>query len=169
MTTITFTKDHLEELRKSFPKLRYGDDRVTSDRTPETDPTPYNCIAWAAGDDGKWWEYDPDGELGFKVFWPEAVSTDSTIASWVKVFETGLGYKLTQNSNYERGFEKVAIYAKGSTPTHVARQIGKNRWTSKLGFGHDIEHRTLHCLSGHSPEEYGDVVRVLKRKLRHGN
>ena len=165
MTTTTFTKEHLEKLRNSFPKLRYGHDRVTSDRTPETDPTPYNCIAWAAGDSARWWEYDPEGDLGFEVYWPQNITDDNTTSSWVKVFETELGYTLTKNSKYERGFEKIAIYAKGKTPTHVARQIGNKKWTSKLGFGYDIEHGNLHCLSGHTDSEYGDVVKLLKRKL----
>ena len=87
------------------------------------------------------------------------------MASWIKLFESKeLGYKRTKSAKHEQGFEKIAIYARGREATHVARQLGKHRWTSKLGFGHDIEHRTLDSLVGHLL--YGDVVRILKRKVR---
>jgi hypothetical protein len=169
MTITTFTKEHLERLRRSsFPKLRFGDDRVTSDETDYTDPVPYNCIALAANDKTRWWQYDPKGEAGFKTYWPDSVEVigEVTLATWVKIFEKELGYKRTKKATYEPGFEKVAIYANKSEPTHVARQVGKRRWLSKLGSGHDIEHATLASLAGHSHHEYGEVVRILKRKRK---
>jgi hypothetical protein len=62
----------------------------------------------------------------------------------------------------EPGFEKVALYAVGSEPTHAARQILNGRWVSKLGPQEDIEHGAPDDLSGPC---YGQVVRVLKRPV----
>ncbi|MHB8383658.1 MAG: DUF7689 domain-containing protein [Candidatus Binataceae bacterium] len=169
MRTTTFTKEHLERVKRDFPKLEFGRDRVTSDETDPKDAVPYNCIAWAANDQLQWWEYDPDGELGFQTYWPQGLAGSDDIASWIKAFESKeLGYKRTSTNNaqYEPGIEKIAIYAKGRKATHVARQIGRNRWTSKLGFGFDIEHRTLHSLTGYVRHEYGRIARVLWRRRR---
>jgi hypothetical protein len=166
MTISTFTKEHLETLRRgSFPKLRVGKDKVTSDKTPPKSPRPYNCVAWAAHDDTIWWEYDPEEIAGFKTYWPSGLTEDGSVESWVKMFESEFNYKKATNGRYERGFEKIAIYGMDKKATHVARQVGKNRWISKLGFNYDIEHRTLECLCTHSDNGYGDVVQFLKRRV----
>jgi hypothetical protein len=138
--------------------------------SPETDPANsevlYNCIALAAHDEKRWWQYDPDGDAGFETYWPEKVKVigEVTVSTWIKLFEY-LGFKRVKSARYEVGFEKVAIYAKGKEPTHVARQVGKHKWISKLGYGHDIQHRTLESLSGRTLDEYGGVVKILRRKL----
>jgi hypothetical protein len=89
-----------------------------------------------------------------------------TVRSWIKVFELQ-GYKQTDNGQYERGFEKVAIYAdKNGQPTHVARQVGSGRWASKLGRGVDIEHDNLDRLAGHAKDEYGAIAKILVRRKR---
>ncbi len=49
-------------LERLFPGLAASAYRVTSPRTPD-----YNCIAYAAGDEERWWE--PDEEQDH--FWPE--------------------------------------------------------------------------------------------------
>ena len=94
----------------------------------------YNCIAWAAGHADAWWDpTDPHH------YWPEGVPRELTIAAFVSVFEK-LGYSICGTLNFETNFEKIALYALADRPTHVARQLDDNRWTSKLGEWVDIEH-----------------------------
>jgi hypothetical protein len=150
-----------QALRQYFPKLRVGNASVTS--CPDA---RYNCIAWAAKNNAIWWQYDPQGTAGVKTYWPRELTEGDTVPSWTHVFELE-GYKQTDNGRYERGFEKIAIYAdKNGKPTHVARQIGSGRWTSKLGKGADIEHDNLDRLAGGSKDEYGSLVKFLVRRKR---
>jgi len=48
----------------------------------------------------------------------------------------------------EVGIEKIALYADGGEYMHAARQIETGKWTSKIGFGEDIEHDTPADLAG---------------------
>ena len=114
--------------------------------------TWYNCVAWAAGKTDEWW--DPNW------YWPESVPREATMAAWIKVFEA-LGFSICEEFELEPGYEKVAIYARGSEPKHVARQLPSGQWTSKLGSDVDIEH-TLEGLEG---VVYGTVVCILKRRI----
>jgi hypothetical protein len=78
----------------------------------------------------------------------------------VTAFAT-LCYGPSSGEDFEPGFEKVALFARGNVPTHAARQLANGRWTSKLGLREDIEH-DLHAVSG---DAYGAVVLVLKRLI----
>jgi hypothetical protein len=81
----------------------------------------------------------------------------------VMVFAT-LEYALCDSDNCEAGYEKIAIYGKGSEDDeyeHVARQLADGTWTSKLGPDDDINHPTLDSLAGGS---YGKVLKIMKRK-----
>lgn len=72
-----------------------------------------------------------------------------------------LGYRVCSDSGLEEGYEKIAIYALEGSATHAARQLENGKWTSKLGENIDVEH-TLMGLEG---PVYGEVVKILKRKL----
>jgi len=75
-----------------------------------------------------------------------------------------LGYVVCQDGTLEDGYEKIVIYAKGSSslePTHAARQLANGRWTSKLGQLEDIEHDSPVVVEGPS---YGKAVLYMKRK-----
>jgi len=135
------------ELGKIFPNLGANDYEVKSPQAKE-----YNCIAWAAGvSNRKWWP---------KLhYWPVVEETEESVEAFVRVFAK-LGYEPCSSSNFEEGFEKVAIYADENNRTkHMARQLASGSWTSKLGSEVDIEH-TLDGLTG---REYGHVARILKR------
>jgi len=125
-------------------------------RSPAT--RKYNCIAWAAGENNRFWWYTPT------YYWPSGVPRANTVAAFVQAFAT-LGYVECDDSeclnpSYESGFERVALYALLGDPKHAARQIGEKLWTSKMGQNVDIEH-TLKALEG---PFYGRVVRILKRQ-----
>lgn len=107
----------------------------------------YNCIAWAAKTNSRWWWPDPLG-IGY---WPLA-DRDVTIDCFVRAFES-LGYKICLNESVEEGVEKVAIFglkaSDGSaTPTHAALQLSSGEWTSKLGGFEDIVHKRVDSVNG---------------------
>lgn len=116
----------------------------------------YNCIAYAAGIEGRrWW---PD--VIRNDYWPAGVPREETLDAFIQAFGT-LGYGPCDDGSYERGFEKIALYTdRDRTPTHAAIQQENGRWRSKLGDYEDIEHETLECLN--SPD-YGAPVLFLKR------
>ena len=137
-------------IEKSFPKLQDGGYTITS---PDT--VDYNCIAWAAGDTEAWWWPDPLN----MYYWPIGVSRAETLEGFIEAF-AALGFTPCDAAEYEKGFEKVAIYVDISgKPTHAARQLSSGLWTSKLGNLQDIEHD----IDGVSGDLYGSVAVIMKR------
>lgn len=146
-----------------FPNLRNSDWFIKSPPT-----TAYQCIAWAACDTTRrWW---PVGQppMGTIAYWPPFVPKDETVECFVQAFAT-LGYETCEESTFEFGYQKVAIYVgEDGTPTHMARQhfVGKG-WLSKLGDFEDIVHPELRSVQGRTEpppaEGYGTVARILKR------
>lgn len=140
-----------------FPGI--GEYSVASRRTPR-----YNCIAWAAGDDGRWWwpSDDPDSE----EYWPFGAPTSCTLETFQVVFQI-LGYEVDATGNLEDDYEKVAIFVdERMVPTHMSRQLQDGSWSSKLGRYVDIVHLTLDALEG---SDYGRVVCVLRRRREDWN
>ncbi len=128
----------------------------TSPATPE-----YNCIAWAAAEDGDWWWPDAFGDY----YWPSGVPRLETLEAFIAAYFL-LGYTSCDTADLEPGYEKVALYLNPQgMPTHAARQLPSGNWTSKLGRLEDIEHNMLDGLTG---ELYGKVGQILKRS-RQGN
>jgi len=137
-----------------FPCLSIGGYRITSEATPR-----YNCIAWAAARDDRFWWPDPD------AFWPSGVPSEITLAAFESAFAS-LGYTRCDSEALEPLFEKIVIYVNAQgTPTHAARQLPNGRWTSKLGRAEDIEHASPDALRG---ECYGSPVLVMRRRLQQG-
>jgi len=138
-------------LDNAFPRLRNAGYRITS-----ASDIQYNCIAWAAGDQDRWWWPDQNDQY----YWPSTVSREETIAAFVQAYET-VGFIRCSDDALEPGFEKVALYALEGEPKHAARQLNNGLWSSKLGGSVDIEH-TLEGLVG---PLYGVVVQLLKRSI----
>ena len=84
---------------------------------------------------------------------------DESLEEFTRVFAL-LGYEECVGVELDEGFEKVAIYAGPLGPAHMARQLPTGLWTSKCGDWEDIGHQ-LGALEG---EEYGRVVRVMRRE-----
>ena len=139
------------ELEDMFPGLRTTPYHIHREETGL-----YNCIAWAAGDDTRWWEPDEDGI----EYWPPAIPREYTIDAYVAAFES-LGYAKCDDASPEYGFEKVAVYAKDDEPTHASREFGNGIWTSKLGPLQMISH-TFDALNG---VRYGSPIQILRRPL----
>jgi hypothetical protein len=138
-------------LEDVFPGLRNQPYEIQSPKNAH-----YNCIAWAAGDDSKWWWPDSAAE----DTWPAGVARDETLAAFQDALAT-LGYEVCGDERLEAGCEKIAVFALAGVPKHAARLLSNGRWTSKLGVAEDIEH-ALHDLTGMM---YGSVALVMKRPL----
>lgn len=123
----------------------------------------YNCIAWAANDQTRWWWPSGKTALGNEAYWPKKVPRTRSLNAFTKLFKE-LGYEISRNDDgsFEPGFEKVAIYVDAGGPTHAARQLDTGEWTHKVGANIDCS-ATLEAFAGGS---YGTVVRILKRKRR---
>jgi hypothetical protein len=141
-------KPGLKRLFDRFPNLADTHIRLTS---PED--YGYNCLAWAAGETVRCWHPDPFGG----TYWPDGPAED-TLEEWIRAYAT-LGYRASGSAALESGTEKLAIYADGEFPLHVARQLPNGYWTSKLGVREDVEHE----LDGLVGQEYGRVVVILSR------
>ena len=90
---------------RSFPNLLPDRVRVTS---PCTDA--YNCIAWAARDDRRWWWPSQDG------YWPPNVPRVHTLDAFIAAYGT-LGFLPCTSPAHEGGKEKIAIYSLAGAPT----------------------------------------------------
>ncbi len=138
-------------LLAAFPNLDADDAVVTH---PANDN--YNCVAWAAGAVAiPWWPTNPRAD------WPAGVPDELTVAAFVAALGT-VGYAPCADGDAEPGFEKAAVYAKGGTPTHVARQLISGRWSSKLGADCVVSHATPAGVEG---AVYGAVVAYLRRPV----
>lgn len=140
---------HLE-LR--YPNLAKTDYNVTSPKSQE-----YNCFAWAAGDQERWWQPTPEDQF----YWVENVLMEETLSAYVHAYKT-LGYEPCEDSSLESGYTKIVLYINTEDiPTHAARQLESGLWTSKIGALEDIEHE----LDGLIGEKYDKVGKVLRKML----
>lgn len=139
-----------------FPRIAAEGYNKTSCKTDS-----YNCIAWAAGDESRWWWPMGNGPDGRAAHWPKGAPTNLTLKAFCIAFKT-LGYDTCKDDCLEEGFEKVAIYAIGVKPTHAARQLADGNWTHKIGRNIDM----VASLSAVEQGIYGEAVRYLRRKRR---
>lgn len=140
-------------LMREFPGLRPGNHTIASPRSGL-----YNCIAWAVGNDGRWWW--PDALDVY--FWPPDLEREETATAFVGLFRR-MGFEECHSSALEPAFEKIAIYVNANgRPTHAARQLRSGWWTSKLGKDHDIEHDNPAAVEG---AHYGRVGAVMRRAI----
>lgn len=131
-----------------FPNISKKNHTVSSDQD-----TGYNCIAYAAGDTGRWWwPLDPFG------YWPANIPRTDSPESFVRAFET-LGYRQCADGKQAKGKEKIALYTRAGRVRHAARMDANGRWLSKLGKGEDIHHELL-AVAG---DGYGDPTVFMER------
>ncbi len=134
--------------KHDFPRLSDASHRITSPASPE-----YNCVAWSAGDNERWWQPG--------VFWPTASPPDDYGIGVLERAFMELDYEECRGGELEPGFEKVALYGSSLFYTHAARQLPSGKWTSKLGRSVDIEHDQPDDVAG---GVYGEIVQFMKRR-----
>ncbi|GJL77144.1 MAG: hypothetical protein NPINA01_01330 [Nitrospinaceae bacterium] len=150
--SINYPPNYIRKLEKEFPRLTNGNYTITSHRTKD-----YNCIAWSFEEITRWWWPDKYEQY----YWPENVPRVETLESFIRAYQD-IGYYPCFNDNFERDFQKVAIFVDSNgAPTHAARQLSNGKWTSKLGDEVDIEHELEGVAGQKSP--YGNVAQILKR------
>jgi len=118
----------------------------------------YNCVAYAAGDDSKWWDPLPPGHY----HWPEKIGENQgyRLERFVALYQW-LGYKPCANGTLEKAKEKIVLYANEYGGfEHVARQLPDGKWTSKMDIDEDITHDTPQSLGG---ARYGEPVKFMER------
>jgi len=141
-----------QEQEAVFPMLVVSGYKVTSEAT-----TQYNCIAHAADDHSRKWDYPPIPGL---YYWPRGAKPGDDVDALMSAFAT-LGYRECEGSNPESGYQKIAIYAnRYGVWKHAAKLCKNGSWTSKLGTWEDIQHATLDAIEG---SDYGSAVRFMKR------
>ena len=129
----------LGDITLRLPGLEFSSYEVTSDATDY-----YNCVAWAVGEDDRWWSHD----LGDDYFWPDEAPRNESADAYRAMF---------------------AIFADKGRFTHVARQLRSGRWTSKLGEDCDIEHDLNDLTRRRTPfpqYRYGEIVAFMRRPRR---
>lgn len=84
-------------IERDFPNLSTTGYKITS---PDT--INYNCIAWAAGDDQRWWWPDSQNI----DYWPEEVPREVTLDAFKQAFQT-VGYEVCQTDSLESGWQKM--------------------------------------------------------------
>jgi hypothetical protein len=74
-----------------------------------------------------------------------------------------IGYEERATGELEAGFQKVALYAvKTDDWLHAAVQEANGEWSSKLGSGYDIRHKSPHCVEGLL---YGKIACFMKKRI----
>jgi hypothetical protein len=143
-----------KEQEAKLPNLKNSSYKVTS---PDTGS--YNCIAYAARDESRYW--DPSGIPVPGYYWPPNAQRGLTIEALESAFATIQFVRCADGAN-EANYDKVALYADASGMwTHAARQRDDGLWESKLGESFDIRHKNPYALTG---REYGSVWYYMKRK-----
>lgn len=139
-------------INKLWPNLSPSNYELKSNPTPD-----YNCVAWANGVNTEPIDLSLD-EDGEPLIYPDLSSLP-----YIEYFQKE-GFVLCEDADFEEGFEKIALYEnhKGSFE-HVARQLGKDLWTSKLGEWEDIQHTSLEALAYRN--YYGTPKWYMKRLI----
>lgn len=151
----------LANLPKGFPNLLPNGFKREDVTSPWV--IHYNCVAYAAKDETRWWWPSPLFPGAMYTHWPPALprETTPTVENFFRAFEI-LGYKECSDGKPEFGFEKVAIYVDSNdVPTHMARELGDGIWQSKLGNLQDIQHHNLDGLEG----SYGTAQYFMRKPL----
>lgn len=131
-----------------FPRLRELGYEIKSD--PDTG---YNCIAWAAGENHRWWDPVPGR------YWPVGVTRAYSIEALAQAYAT-LGFVNCDDATHEPGIQKIALFGMPEEYLHAARQLRNGLWTSKLGPDDDIRHASPDSLVS---DAYGSVLRIMCR------
>ncbi|MGD0541516.1 MAG: hypothetical protein ABSB33_08360 [Tepidisphaeraceae bacterium] len=129
---------------------------TTSDDFKSIPTFAYNCVGFAIGD-VHWW--DPSGVDG--TAWPGDLARDDSVETFLELFRRW-GFYSCDNSSYEAGYEKLAVFGIDGLFEHVAIQVSDNLWISKLGNLEDIQH-PLMPMEG---SQYGNICHYLKRDLK---
>ena len=98
-------------------------------------------------------------------YWPPWATVNNETESLKEVF-AGLDYEQCDDSGFEAGYEKVALYEIHDRFEHAALQTPTGRWRSKMGQGPLIEHLSPESLSDGM---YGNPTIIMRRPANHAS
>ena len=82
---------------------------------------------------------------------------------------TSFGYQECASQKFEKGVQKVAIFARDGIPVHVAIQPSNRSgiWKSKMGYNIDMEHE-LRAIETHADDDpqkqgYGKLAKIMSK------
>jgi hypothetical protein len=151
---VEYALDPETRLQQLFPRLVPGSYRCIS--PPDTH---YNCVAWAVGKrDRHWWPNEPG-----RSYWPPGILAEASVDAFTQLFQS-FGYEVCDTPDFQRRYEKVAIFVNNNAVTHAARQLGNGKWSSKLGRVWETVEHELEAVGGHGIQEYGDILQFMRRK-----
>ena len=136
------------DIERDFPALKGEEYELSGE------DFNYNCLAFALGDEGNWWE-PPRGR---GQYWPPGFPEDTTVRT-VESIMRAHGFSVETDAKTWPDTDAVAIYAEGEEWTHFAK-FANAQWSCKLGEGHDVSGIRLEHLEG---ALYGRVVKILQR------
>lgn len=139
-----------QTLAAAFPRLARESFEIVGEPT-----SGYNCIAYAAGDNERWWDYAETR------YWPDYATRTDRMESLIEVF-TGLGFQRCRGNSLEGGYVKVALYEEQGVWKHAALQTPTGLWRSKMGEGPLIEHRRPESLADGM---YGNPTIHMRRRV----
>jgi hypothetical protein len=138
----------LDRLEAAFPSLR------GKAITLSAEDFGHNCLAYALGDLGNWWEPPAGGGN----YWPPGFSPDITLKTVESIIRTH-GFTVECATTDTPNSDAIAIYGEHDDWTHFAK-FENGIWSSKLGQSHDVERIELSDLE---IPEYGRCVKILCR------
>jgi hypothetical protein len=146
--------DTTEVIERQCPRLTAEGYEVTSPQS-----IGYNCVAWALGEDDRWWE----PVRGY--FWPLDLPQDDALDTYIRIFELA-GYVRCESVVLETGYERVAVYVDDAGAfAHVAKQRDNGRWTSKISYFEDIDHPAAESLLGAAFTRIAAVLRRVRQSF----
>jgi hypothetical protein len=146
--------DPKKNWKKAFPNL--GSYEILAASTLKSkSKLPYNCIAHTLRIYDRW-------------VWPADPGKDAYVSDFDRLYGSH-GYKRMAKMDYRFNskLDKIVLYGKkkdGKTVcTHGSRQLADGTWTSKLGQGALIRHKTPGAVSG---PDYGKPIAVYVKARR---
>ena len=138
----------------SFPEFPESKNDPFLKTSPQS--RSYNCIAWAYGDNTRWYWPDP-----YNIYyWHPELPREENLDNFISLFKIK-GYELCNSGTFEKGYIKIAIFCdKNNEPTHAAKQLENGYWSSKLGENIDVQHTIKSIENG----IYGNVKVFMKKK-----
>lgn len=147
-----------EKIIEWFPLL--GEDKDFIITSPKT--RAYNCISWATEHDDMWYWPPLGSKPDDDEYWPAELADDTRIETFISAMELE-GFRRCPSDDTDTNCTRIALYSKDGDCTHASRQLPNGRWTSKLGFWHDIQHSNPEALEG---EIYGSIYCYMKKSLQ---
>lgn len=150
------TRSLSEWIYKNFPHLKNSDHCVLETRTDYLDR--YNCFSFVVGvDDKAWWPHPTEAEF----HWPSYSPREETVERAIEVLERSFHYDSCGNGVFQKGTEKIAIFASDRLEHVAFQRADTGDWYSKIGRQPLVRHPLFALENG----DYGNIVAFVARRF----